>query len=76
MEEIEDTWMALESFPAYLGTYQWSDNGSVRLDLDDRGIPCGVPDLGQGDSIDGNGATPWVTCTRNFLDFPPVPTSM
>jgi len=61
---------ALESFPAYGGTYEWSDDGSAGLDLDDGGIPCGVPDLSQGDFIDGNGVTPWVTCTRDFLDLP------
>ncbi len=61
---------ALESFPDYGGTYQWSDDGSAGLDLDDLGIPCSVSDLSQGDSIDGNGVTPWVTCTRNFLDLP------
>ena len=61
---------ALETFPDFGSSYQWSDDGSAGLDLDDRGIPCGVPDLSQGDSIDGNGVTPWVTCTRNFLDSP------
>ncbi|MGB5549479.1 MAG: hypothetical protein WBO74_03210, partial [Thermoanaerobaculia bacterium] len=62
---------ALESFPDYGGTYQWSDDGSAGLDLDDYGIPsCAAPDLSQGDYIDANGVTPWVTCTRNFLDLP------
>ncbi len=61
---------ALESFPAYGDTYEWSDDGSAGLDLDDNGIPCGASDLSQGDSIDGNGVTPWVTCTRDFLDLP------
>jgi hypothetical protein len=61
---------ALETFPAFGSTYEWSDDGSVGLDLDDKGIPCGVSDLSQGDSIDGNGVTPWVTCTRDFLDLP------
>ena len=61
---------ALETFPAFGGTYAWSDNGSEGLDLDDYGIPCGVSDLSQGDFIDGNGVTPWVTCTRAFLDSP------
>ena len=61
---------ALESFPDFGNTYQWSDDGSAGLDLDDYGIPCGVSDLSQGDSIDGNGVTPWVTCTRDFLDLP------
>jgi hypothetical protein len=61
---------ALESFPAYGSTYEWSDDGSAGLDLDNYGIPCGVSDLSQGDVIDGNGVTPWVTCTRAFLDLP------
>jgi len=61
---------ALETFPAYGSTYEWSDNGSAGLDLDDAGISCTVPDLSQGDYIDGNGVTPWVTCTRAFLDDP------
>lgn len=59
---------ALASFPDFGTTYQWSDNGSAGLDLDDYGIPCDKPDLSQGDYIDGNGVTPWVTCTRAFLD--------
>jgi hypothetical protein len=61
---------ALESFPPFGDTYAWSDDGAAGLDLDDRGIPCGTPDLSQGDSIDGFGVTPWVTCTRDFLDSP------
>jgi len=61
---------ALEAFPAFGTRYQWSDDGSVGLDLDDYGIPCSEPDLSQGDYIDGNGVTPWVTCTRSFLDNP------
>jgi hypothetical protein len=61
---------ALESFPAYGDRYEWSDNGSVGLDLDDYGIPCTIPDLSQGDYIDPFGVTPWVTCTRTFLDAP------
>ncbi len=59
---------ALASFPDYGDTYQWSDNGTAGLDLDDYGIPCNDSDLSQGDYIDGNGVTPWVTCTRAFLD--------
>jgi hypothetical protein len=61
---------ALKRFPAYGSTYEWSDDGSTGLDLDDRGIPCGISDLTQGDSIDDRGVTPWVTCTRTFLDDP------
>lgn len=61
---------ALESFPDFGDTYEWSDDGSAGLDLDDSGIPCNVSDLSQGDSIDGNGVTPWVTCTRDFLELP------
>jgi len=59
---------ALESFPDFGETYEWSDDGSAGLDLDDYGIPCTEPDLSQGDYIDTNGVTPWVTCSRAFLD--------
>ncbi len=61
---------AIAAFPDFGDRYEWSDDGSSGLDLDDYGIPCGVPDLSQGDYIDGNGVTPWVTCTRDFLDLP------
>jgi hypothetical protein len=61
---------ALASFPDFGDTYQWSDNGTAGLDLDDYGIPCNDSDLSQGDYIDGNGVTPWVTCTRDFLKLP------
>ncbi len=59
---------ALEAFPAFGDTFGWSDDGATGLDLDDRGIPCSVPDLSQGDFLDEHGVTPWVTCTRTFLD--------
>lgn len=61
---------ALASFPSYGDTYAWSVDGSSGLQLADHGIPCNVPDLSQGDYIDPNGVTPWVTCTRAFLDLP------
>jgi len=61
---------SLAEFPPFAATYQWSDDGAQGLDLDDYGIPCSVPDLSQGDYLDGNGVTPWVTCTRAFLDNP------
>ena len=48
---------ALESFPAFGTRYEWSDNGSSGLDLDDYGIR-GCADLSQGDYIDENGVTP------------------
>ncbi len=64
---------ALEAFPPFADRYQWSDNGASGLDLDDYGIPCGVSDLSQGDSIDEHGVTPWVTCTRALLDDPANP---
>ena len=60
---------ALENFPDFGVKYEWSDNGANGLDLDDYGIP-GCADLSQGDWIDGNGVTPWVTATRNLLDNP------
>ncbi|MFH1039469.1 MAG: hypothetical protein V1789_12465 [PVC group bacterium] len=58
---------ALASFPAFGNRYEWSDDGSAGLDLDDEGIP-GCGDLSVGDYIDGNGVTPWVTATRTLLD--------
>ncbi len=61
---------ALESYPPFGDRYRWSGNGVDGLDLDDGGIPCDVPDLSQGDWIDGHGVTPWVTCSREFLDSP------
>lgn len=60
---------ALENFPAFGSKYEWSDSGSSGLDLDDYGI-SGCADLSQGDYIDGNGVTPWVTATRNLLNNP------
>ena len=69
--QLIDGMRALESFPDFGDTYAWSEDGSAGLDLDDNGIPsCEEPDLSQGDYIDANGVTPWVTCTRNFLDSP------
>ena len=61
---------ALENFPSFGLKYEWSDNGSSGLDLDDNGIPAAKPDLSQGDYIDEFGVTPWVTGTRNLLDNP------
>jgi hypothetical protein len=64
---------ALESFPPFGATYTWVDdsgNTPGALNLDDYGIPGAVPDLSQGDYIDGNGVTPWVTATRNLLNNP------
>jgi len=61
---------ALESFPSFGSKYEWSDGGAAgALDMDDFGIP-GCADLSQGDWIDENGVTPWVTATRNLLDDP------
>jgi hypothetical protein len=59
---------ALKNFPPFGTKYEWSDDGSAGLDLDDYGIPGAEPDLSQGDYIDVNGVTPWVTATRNLLD--------
>jgi len=58
---------ALENFPAFGSTYEWSDSGASGLDFDDYGI-SGCADLSQGDYIDENGVTPWVTATRNLLN--------
>jgi hypothetical protein len=60
---------ALEAFPAFGTRYEWSTSGATGLHLADYGIPCSEPDLSQGDYIDPDtGVTPWVTCTRAFLD--------
>ncbi len=61
----------LRDFPPFSSRYDWDDSGTRpgALDLDDYGIP-GCADLSQGDTIDGNGVTPWVTATRNLLDNP------
>jgi hypothetical protein len=63
---------ALESFPPFSNKYDREDDGNptTALDLDDYGIPGAAPDLSQGDYIDGNGVTPWVTSTRNLLNNP------
>lgn len=61
---------ALAAFPDFGNLFRWSVDGSTGLQLADHGIPCDVPDLSQGDFIDANGVTPWVTCTRAFLDAP------
>lgn len=59
---------ALRAFPDFNGRYDFSWGGSAtELELRDGGIP-GVPDLSQGDWIDGNGVTPWVTSTRTYLE--------
>ena len=58
---------ALSSYPDFGNIYEWSDNGSSGLDLDNYGIPGAVSDLSQGDYLDG-GVTPWVTQTRVLLD--------
>ena len=55
---------ALENFPSFWTKYEWSDVGSAGLDLDDYGIPGAKPDLSQGDYIDENGVTPWVTASE------------
>jgi len=62
---------ALENYPPFGSKYDWEDDGSPEsaLDLDDYGI-SGCADLSQGDYIDSNGVTPWVTATRNLLSNP------
>jgi len=64
---------ALEGFPAFGTKYNWVDNSGTTagaLNLDDGGIPGAASDLSQGDYIDGNEVTPWVTATRNLLGTP------
>lgn len=60
---------ALRTFPAFGAKYDFDDAGirAGALDLDDYGIG-GSPDLSQGDSVNGNGDTPWVVGTRTLLD--------
>jgi hypothetical protein len=62
---------ALANFPDFGNRFAWDDSGrqASALDLDDYGIPA-VEDLSEGNSIDGNGVTLWVTATRNLLDDP------
>ncbi|MDA3850776.1 MAG: hypothetical protein PF447_05845 [Spirochaetaceae bacterium] len=61
---------SLEEFPSFFDLYSWgSSDNSSSLHLLDGGIP-GIADLSQGDRIDENGVTPWVTHTRAFLDDP------
>ena len=61
---------ALASYPLFGNTYEWSSHAAGGLDLEDDGIPGAAPDLSQGDVMDDNGVTPWVTSTRAFLDDP------
>ena len=62
---------SLMTFPPFGTKYQWSDNGSVGLDLDDNGIPGGSSDLSTGDYIvEPDGVTPWVIATRTLLNNP------
>lgn len=63
---------ALESFPPFGDIYRWSADGSAGLDFDENysgpGITgCAVDDLSQGDYL-VDGVTPWVACTRLFLN--------
>lgn len=61
---------ALRDWPPAAGLLAWSSAGGPGvLEFRDQAIP-GVPDLSQGDWIDGNGVTPWVTSTRAYLDLP------
>ncbi len=50
--------------------FDWSEEGSAGLDLDDYGIPGDATDLSTGDSADENGDTPWAIQTRTLLDDP------
>jgi hypothetical protein len=63
---------ALAEFPEFGDRFDWDDSGqrASALDLDDYGIPGSVEDLSQGDFIDGNEVTPWVTATSNLLNDP------
>lgn len=61
----------LRTYAPFGTLYDWDDAGARpgALDLDDYGID-GCADLSQGDWIDGNGVTPWVTATRALLNNP------
>lgn len=61
---------ALATYPAFGNRYHWSDDGSAGLYLDDHAIDTVNHwyDLSLGDSVDGNGDTPWVVITRAFLN--------
>lgn len=61
---------SLMNFAKYSNLYNWSDDGTAGLDLDDNGIAADCSDLSTGDSIDENGDTPWVIGTRVLLDEP------
>ena len=61
---------ALKTFPAFGDRFAAErDGGEGILDMHDA-IDGGPSDLSTGDSIDGNGVTPWVTATRNLLGTP------
>lgn len=61
---------ALKNYPDFANRYDWDDGGSREeaLDLDDRGISGGTPDLSQGDLLESNGMTPWFNDTKAFLE--------
>lgn len=61
---------ALASFPPYGDNFAWSEDGTSGLHIELNDIPCDAADLGQGDFLDGDGVTEWVTCTREYLDQP------
>ena len=58
---------ALYNYPPFAHYFDYGSSGVGELEFHDYGIP-GIADLSQGDYIDGNGVTPWVTSTRAYLD--------
>ena len=58
---------ALYHYPPFSSYFDYGSSGLGELEFHDGAI-SGVPDLSQGDYIDGNGVTPWVTSTRGYLD--------
>lgn len=62
---------ALEAFPAFGQKYEFSSSESVEsLHILGSSALGGTADLSQGDSVNGDGDTPWVVDTRAFLDNP------
>jgi hypothetical protein len=68
--QLVDGMNALQAFPSYNNLYAWYDNKEAEanaMDLDDYAI--GSPyDLSSGDELDGNGDSPFVIATRDYLN--------
>jgi hypothetical protein len=60
----------LMAYPPFGNKYEWSDDGSSGLDLDDEGIPGACSDLSVCDPYTPCTEADWVVQTRNFLNDP------